>query len=235
VARQFNGWTMAAGAAIGAGISTVNRCTVAMWMWVDSFNSVNGQVFLELSPQYDQLAHPGFALYANNGEVVVTLATFGSDGTYSLGTFPWPQNSTWLHWAVVVDRSQTPPFAVGPVYINAVPQTLTLTPGADSSAFPNANFYVFARNLSVGFTSGYLFDLGVWSTVLNADEVTSLANASMRPDQVQPGSLIGYWPCEGFVSPEPAAGGTTGGDLSLTGGPTQVTDPPQFAIDLKLR
>jgi hypothetical protein len=221
---------MAAGAAIGAGMSAVNRCTVAMWAWIDNFDNPNGQVIFELSPQYDQLAHPGFALYANNGEVVVTLATYGSDGTYSLGRFPWPPNSTWLHWAVVVDRSQTPPLNVGPVYVNAVAQTLTQTPGADSALFPNSNFYVFARNLSVGFTSGHLFDMAVWGTVLNADEVLSLSNKSCRPDQVQPGSLIGYWPCEGFLSPEPAAGGTSGGDLSLTGAPTQSSDPPGFAI-----
>ena len=46
--------------------------------------------------------------------------------------------------------------------------------------------------------------MAVWGTVLTADEVTSLANKSVRPDGVQPGHLIGYWPMEGFVSPEPA-------------------------------
>jgi Concanavalin A-like lectin/glucanases superfamily len=229
MARQFDGWTMAAGAALGAGMSATNRCTIAMWAYIDNFDNPNGQVLFETGAQYDLLGTHGFALYANENETVVTLATFGSDGTYAYARFDWPPNSVWFHWAIVIDRSQIPPIALGPVYVNAVPQTLALDLGSDSANFPNENFYVFARNLSVGFTSGNLFDLAVWGTVLNADEVLSLSNKSCRPDQVQPGSLIGYWPMEGFVSPEPAAGGTTI-DMSLTGGPTQVSNPAPFAI-----
>jgi Concanavalin A-like lectin/glucanases superfamily len=228
VARQFNGWTMAGQAPIGAGLSSTNRVTVALWMLVDNWDNPNGQVLCETGPQYDTLVTAGFACYSN-GLVPFTVATYGQNGTYSIATFTNPSTGVWQHWAIVIDRSGTPPVSLGPVYINGVSQALTLTPGADSTNYPNATLNVFARNAASDFMGSHLFDMAVWGTVLNADEVLSLANKSARPDQIQSASLLGYWPMEGFVSPEPAAGGTTI-DMSLTGGPTQVNDPPGFAI-----
>jgi Concanavalin A-like lectin/glucanases superfamily len=228
VARQFNGWTMAGQAPIGAGLSSTNRVTLAMWMLVDNWDNPNGQVLCETGAQYDVLSTAGFACYSN-GLVPFTVATYGSDGTYSIATFANPPSGVWQHWAIVIDRSGTPPVSLGPVYISGAAQVLTLTPGADSSNYPNATFNIFARNAVSDFMGSRLFDMAIWKTALNADEVMSLANKSVRPDGVQTANLIGYWPVEGFVSPEPAAGGTTG-DMTLVGGPTQISDPPGFAI-----
>lgn len=230
MARHFNGWTMAGSAPIGTALSATNRATVAFWMWAESYTDPNDQMLFETGPQYDLLTTLGFALYSNTAETVMTLASFGSDSTYAYAKFNRPPTGVWAHWAFVVNRAQTPPINLGPVYVNAVPQALTLTPGGQSDNFPNQNLYVMARNTNFAFMAANLFDLAIWGTVLNADEVTSLANQSNRPDSVQSSNLIGYWPLEGFVSPEPACGGTTG-DMTLVGNPPQFIDPPPFAID----
>ena len=229
MARHFNGWTQAASAAIGPALSATNCATVAFWMWAESYTDPDDQMLFETGAQYDLLTTLGFALYSNTADTWMTLRTLGADSTFSTATFDRPPTGVWAHWVFVVNRAQIPPFSLGPVYIDGMVQTLTLTPGGTSDNFPNQDFYVMARTTNFAHMAANLFDLAIWSWVLNADEVTSLANKSCRPDQVQANNLISYWPLEGFVSPEPACGGTTG-DLTLVGSPPQINDPPGFAI-----
>src|SRR4029077_6006375 len=120
MARHFNGWTMAGSAPLRASLSAVNRATVAFWMWAESYTDPNDQMLIETGAQYDLLTTLGFALYSNTADTWMTLASFGSDNSYSLATFDRPSLGAWHHWAFVVNRAQTPPINLGPVYIDAV-------------------------------------------------------------------------------------------------------------------
>jgi hypothetical protein len=84
---------------------------------------------------------------------------------------------------------------------------------------------------------GRVADAAVWNTTLTAGEVLSLSQGA-RPKDVRPGSIIGYWPLDGLVSPEPdMSGGHNSGTLtgtSLAPGPPVMMFTPRWPSFLDL-
>jgi hypothetical protein len=82
---------------------------------------------------------------------------------------------------------------------------------------------------------GTLADIGIWTTVLSAGELSALSKGA-RPSTVRQGSLVGYWPLDGIQSPEPDLSknknnGTLTG-TSLSAGPPIAMFSPRKPSDL---
>ncbi len=113
------------------------------------------------------------------------------------------------------------------IYINAG------TPATSSQAISYATITT-AYTIGQGFGSaeswgGRIADLALWSAVLTAGEITSLAGG-IRPYNVRKTSLYGYWPLDGLQSPEPDLSGskfngTLTGTAFAPGPPTTLSTP----------
>jgi hypothetical protein len=126
--------------------------------------------------------------------------------------------NTWYHQAMTaVDGAGT---CQG--YLNGV---------ADGASFttPNSTF-VSAANVSIGHDAGpdlfngSLADVAIWNVTLTSLEIAALA-AGVRPGRIRPSSLIGWWPLDGLVSPEPDLSGRANNG-TLTAAPALDFGPP---------
>ena len=76
------------------------------------------------------------------------------------------------------------------------------------------------------FIHGSMADLAIWSAVLSPVEIASLA-AGVRPSSVRPGSLVAWWPLDGYQAP--AIDLSRGKSLGTLSGSILAIGPPQFS------
>lgn len=72
---------------------------------------------------------------------------------------------------------------------------------------------------------GALADVAMWNVVLSSSDIATLA-AGLRPTYVQNANLVGWWPLDGYASPETDLSGN-GNNGTLTG-TSRVLGPPQL-------
>lgn len=106
---------------------------------------------------------------------------------------------------------------------NVGSDSTTLTPTAAS--LTNVDFAVLrAGGSNFSMLQGRIADAAIWNVDLAASEVAALA-AGARPFEIRPLNLVGFWPMDGLVSPEPDL---SGGKriITLVASPTLQTGPP---------
>lgn len=123
----------------------------------------------------------------------------------------------WFHFAVTVNsRSWV-------LYVNGVSDGAA-TAGLDPDAGnPPVSIGYSAQNTQVTL-DGSMADVGLWSSVLTANEVLGLARGQ-RPYMVRQSTLLGYWPLDGRASPEPDLSGK--GNNGVLSGTTIAAGPPE--------
>ena len=85
---------------------------------------------------------------------------------------------------------------------------------------------------SVGFFPGSIADAACWNAALSQAEIRALVNGA-RPRAIRPGSLLGWWPLDGYRHPAldlsfGAHNGVLGGSPSLVPGPPLISSAPLF-------
>jgi hypothetical protein len=94
-----------------------------------------------------------------------------------------------------------------------------------------------SKTFWIGFATGQalqgnMADTALWNVVLSATEIAALAKG-IRPPQVRPAALIGYWPLDGLQSPEPdLSGNRNNGTLT---GTVNAFGPPIRPITPRMR
>jgi hypothetical protein len=141
---------------------------------------------LYLIAQPNASAHVNYAVFGN--------ASISANGTASLTIGPY------YHLALTYD-------SVGGLigYFNGVSDATAAANGTIKSAA--------TQNCCIGgdpdFTTSVSYSVGetaIWNLALSSLEISGLAKG-LRPNTVRPGSLIGYWPMDGLVAPEPDLSG----------------------------
>jgi Concanavalin A-like lectin/glucanases superfamily len=75
--------------------------------------------------------------------------------------------------------------------------------------------------------SGAIHDVAVWGTILSDAEMRALAFGFLRPWQVRPGLLRGYWPLDGYE--HPCLDLSIGRNLGVVTGTTLYPSPTKLA------
>jgi hypothetical protein len=125
----------------------------------------------------------------------------------------------------------------GTLYVNGtVPmQSLYGTASLTIPNLVNTNIGAYlASNGPIVLTQGYIANVAVWNVDLNAQEASALWNGA-QPYEIRQQNLAGFWPLDGFASPEPDLSGN-GINLTLSNSPVQApTAPPITQITPKRR
>ena len=119
------------------------------------------------------------------------------------------------------------------LYLNGALDTGPTTLGAPVDS-GTENMNLFSHGQSANFDDGRMGEFGLWNTVLNANEINSLAKGQ-TPNRMQAANLLIYWRL-GVASPEPDwSGNGLNGTIS---GTTTVVDHeqvrPAFGFDTTL-
>jgi hypothetical protein len=112
--------------------------------------------------------------------------------------------NVWQHNIVTWDLSDT---TNGPhIYQNGIDQGRPgdFTAGTGTVVTSNTlRWTIGCRNnnahtaLNTGF-DGLIDDIAIWNEILSPGEVMGLYTGALRPYQVRPGNLLGYWPLDGY-------------------------------------
>jgi hypothetical protein len=178
-------------------------------------------------------ALPGLGVFtsiSNNGNYDITIVNSGGSGrlgvivvatggnpSFATGSFNLPIGS-WFHVAFTYDSTN------GIIsYINgsagdtaAANGTLNGTPIATSIGYDGVG--------GRGHWNGNMADIAIWNTALSSGQISSLVSG-IRPPSVQSANLVGYWPLDGYASPEPDLSGN-GNNGTLTGTARVLGPPP---------
>lgn len=207
MARSFNGSSDVI--TIAAGFKPVEPLTVSAWIRPTATSGSNTIIGSSTTGNM-QVRYNGAAstvtiqVIRENAASIVTSA----------GTLPL---NSWGHVVVTwVHGTQK-------IYLNNVLDANTGTDTTDISA----DTYLIGENGAglTEFFGGSMADLAVWSIALGTTDIANLFNG-IRPSSVQSGSLSGWWPLDGFASPETDASG--GGNTGTLTGTTRVVGPSQL-------
>jgi hypothetical protein len=127
--------------------------------------------------------------------------------------------TTWTHVALTYDGTNL-------IYYISGSASGSFT---DTHSFVNERITVIGTGYGVSgdLWNGRLSDVAVWKTILNSSQIASLAAASVRPNALLPSSLVGYWPLNGSLSPEPdISGNLTFGNNGTVTGTIATSDHP---------
>lgn len=151
--------------------------------------------------------------YPNSGNV--------SNQVYNGGTNALPYNTglvanTWHHVIVISTSSSCT------VYLNGVQGTIA-TYGTTTYSNPLDRLH-FGYIPSTQYYYGSIAQVGVWNTVLSADDIKALSNA-YSPDMVCRNNLIAYYPLGGNYSDYKKERWKDKYDLTLTGTIQEIDHP----------
>jgi hypothetical protein len=157
-----------------------------------------------------------------NTEVNSTAGGFFSAGT---GTAP---NGVWTHCTAVFTGSGATVTGQA-VYVNAVAAGTgsgSCQPGLAGGASIVNTTAIGVLN-SAGLThplNGSIAECAIWNVALTQAEITALAKGARAKD-IRPLNLKGYWPLDGFASPEPDLSGAAH-NMTITGSVPSGFGPP---------
>jgi hypothetical protein len=148
----------------------------------------------------------------------IVLSVVAGSGTFNSAAVI--NSNIWYHIAITTNGT-----TVQTSFING------LTAGTGNSGWMPAGS---SKTFWIGFATGQalqgnMADTALWNVVLSATEIAALAKG-IRPSQVRPAALIGYWPLDGLQSPEPDLSGnryngTLTGTALVFGPPTNLITP----------
>lgn len=124
-------------------------------------------------------------------------------------------------------------------YLDQTKPSVTLVSQSVGTLTNMAGVAYYLGDLSSGGAvwDGMLADFAVWNAILTDGEFFALAKG-IRPYNIRPGSLAGYWPLDGIQSPEPdLSGNKNNGTLTGTKGqPGPPTDffTPQWPVNWQI-
>lgn len=159
-----------------------------------------------------------------------TVGTLGltvnnaSDGYQSFnGAIPGYANGQWFHAAGVLasatDRK---------IYANGAQIASGTTNAGWPSGLNVTTLGCLQRTSRIEFLDGLMAHAAIWSAALDANEIASLVSGA-SPTSIRPGSLVEYWPLEGFNRRE-EPGSVSGRALNVSGtrwAPGPLSDPPR--------
>lgn len=241
MARSFNGTSdyIHGGAAF-----TVLPCSVACW--AKNIEQFNAQLSL-LGVQCVGASAPYVSLHVPQAGGV-TRAAFDVAGEFGdsasvLGTVNLNGNTNWHHFAGTysgIGGSSGNYSGTAAVYTDgADKQTSALStanPWYTAPDPPNTSLIGVSGSTPAGFWHGSIADAAMWNVVLSDLEIAGLARG-LRPWMIRPKNLVGYWPIDGYQSPEPdlsgfAHNGTLVGTALDFGPPTTLFTKPQRRFEL---
>lgn len=212
MARSFNGTTDKINCGHGSSLNPMRNFTIAGW------GNSTGTSDDFILARDDGGAQRKFAF----GKVSNKLYMDSGNGVPFSGVGPTISINTWYHYcSVVVSNTGNPGIAYG--FLNGT-FVATGSMGAIISA-TSTDLLIGNRGDGAVPFGGNIAHVAMWSTNISAGEVVLLASG-VRPNSIQPLSLVGYWPLFGIPSPEP--------DLSQFGNNGTLTgtgfaaDPPQM-------
>jgi hypothetical protein len=205
--------------------------TIAVWVYATAWTSTGGQNFMFFSADGGNLRRTYMDI--NNGQTAgstsfeVNFRGATGDTNISQGSLTLSLN-TWIHCAGVYSSSTG-----GTLYRNGS----SVGSGANSGALiQNSGAHCLWGNDAANDRpwQGRLADAAMWNVALSNIEILALSMGA-RPWMIRRGSLVGYWPIDGFASPEPdlsgnAFNGTLTGTTSAFGPAIMLQTPrwPQF-------
>jgi hypothetical protein len=166
-------------------------------------------------------------------EMVLYASNFKSIS--SLSADPWPPGGSSVHlpslnaWHHVGFTSDS---TTATLYINGASagtaQSVTGTGSPPSITDARICYDLAASGRAI---DGSMADAAIWDATLTLIEIAALAKG-MRPPQIRPASLKGYWPLAGLQSPEPDLSGSKNNG-TLTG--TQAAFDPPLSLATPVR
>jgi hypothetical protein len=164
-------------------------------LWLGASGNTNASIYVKSTGK--------LAVYYNSGS-----SSYDGTGTNTL------VSGTWYHLAATFPSGVLPNG-----YVNGA---------LDGTG--NANFTSNAQGLTqsgndlgTNWFGGSLADAAVWNVALAQAELTALANG-VRPYQIRPQSLIGFWPLDGYG--HPALDRSRGKNNGVLTGTAFATGPP---------
>jgi hypothetical protein len=137
--------------------------------------------------------------------------------------------NTWAHCAGSFSLSGSN-LTVNNYFNGAHKASGTAATGA-AVAFNNAQIGAFATPSL--YHNGLIAEFGCWNVVLSDAEVAALG-AGALPSTVRPNALVGYWPLNGLVSPEPDLSGQAH-NMTLHNTPLLAAGPPVALFTPRIR
>lgn len=155
----------------------------------------------------------------------ILLKSTGKLAYYPQGIDPGTATLTLNAWSAV-GYSQSAA-AGATAFVNGVSDGSGAASGLSTGSAPMG--FGFDPNSGGRNFNGWIADAAEWSVVLTAAEHQALAKGA-RPKDIRPTSLLGYWPLNGFASPEPdysgnARNGTLTGTTNVSGPPLMIFTP----------
>ncbi|MBV9073275.1 MAG: Ig-like domain-containing protein [Acidobacteria bacterium] len=154
-------------------MSTTKAVTVTFWL-THTYSTAGGHTLFENSANFNN-STTGFGFFPDDSSCSGILVGLQGDNGYSVNCYAQPSSTTWHHFAVIFDKSQTGS-AETAVYVDGVIQApkrnyLTTT---NSNNFGNNATYVFSRGGTQEFTAGTIDDLRIYNRVLSSSDVQSI-------------------------------------------------------------
>jgi hypothetical protein len=159
-------------------LSATNAVTVSMWLnRTYTSGGSTGDVLLEFSENFNSYTDT-FAFFPDDapdcGTSAMAIALHGNAG-YNGKCYGQPSSGVWHHLALVYDMSQAATNEVQ-LYVDGVLQTdlSQVVSSNNTGNFGNHPTYLFSRGGSLGFASGEMDDLQLYSRALSASEIEQI-------------------------------------------------------------
>jgi hypothetical protein len=198
MARSFNGTTDIINVSGWYPNATYNNLTVQCWIYIPS---------LVASPVYCPFSQDGIGVagnrvwdFAYNGSQQISAYVFSGGAPTQAIVASASTANTWYH-ILATYRFVASGTSLLNIYQNYFNQGSSSTAVGPLSGAGGAPVTIGGRGDAGQFFPGYVADCAIWSDVLSLQEIFSLSQAVVRPWQVRPGSLLGFWPLDGYKHP----------------------------------
>lgn len=198
MARSFNGTSDNISATLN--ISSFSLISIFFRLWWNAYANDDDYALGHNAPF---TSNRGFYVDPNSSAPSNGLFAFG----FSTGALLWldnfvrPSVGQWHTYVLVMNRATPQNLA----WVDAA--SATIGTGVHQAGtygnFADATMTIMSQGNTTRWGAGKMEDLAVWGGVQLSQAEISALHAGVRPNLIQPLSLVDYWPVDGAGSPEP--------------------------------
>jgi hypothetical protein len=211
MARQTNGTDQSLQSASTVDLTAYTKIAIFQHLWWDTFANDD-----DLAYEFGDGTGDRMFLNPNGSAFGGNISYFNhNNGGDCIRSWVRPSANAWHRMIVNLDIAQVGAAEIVSVYIDAASQALTNRATFDNTGtYNNRTLNLMSRNNTTLFGAGRIAEFAIYGGInLSGTDATNLE--TLRPDQVQSGSLIHYWKLCGLDSPETASIG--GINLTVNG------------------